>query len=328
VTLARSKDIAGPYETHPANPLLTSYGNPDLYLQKAGHASICETPDGRVYMAYLCGRPLSGTKYCPLGRETSIIELEWRDGWLYTKYPEGAKRDSFGKMTANYPAPTFDPPVEINDDAARYSKPRKYMFDGGKDARLDRDFKTLRTRADPKIYSLSARPGFLRLKGGESPVSTFNQTLLARRQTDFSFDAETYMEFAPSSFHEFAGLTYRYDENNQYLLSFSRDEQRGLSLSVQSIVAHNYSRSGDTAIPAGTKGIYLGVSARGKSAMFRYSLDGVNWVSMRPVLDVTVLSDEFYHEGFTGAFVGIFCVDTAYYAATADFSYFAYTPVI
>jgi xylan 1,4-beta-xylosidase len=324
--LARSKDIAGPYETHPSNPLLTSYGYPGLYLQKAGHASICETPEGRTYMAYLCGRPLPGTRYCPLGRETSIIELEWKDGWLYTKYSEDEKAsapESFGRTVPNYPARSFDPPVG-GVERIPYSKPRVYQFDGGG---IDGDFKTLRTAADPAAYSLTARPGFLRLKGGESPVSTFTQTLLARRQMDVNFDVETYMEFESGSFHEFAGLTYRYDENNQYLLTVSHDDEKGRVLFVQSLIARGYSRTGYTALPPANAGIYLELSVRGGNAMFRYSLDGKNWLTVRPVLDVSALSDEFFREGFTGAFVGMFCVDMAYYTAVADFAYFTYTPV-
>ncbi|MDR1466499.1 MAG: glycoside hydrolase family 43 protein [Treponema sp.] len=326
VTLARSKNITGPYETHPSNPLLTSYGSPELYLQKAGHASICETPDGRVYMAYLCGRPLPGTQYCPLGRETSLIELEWKDGWLYTKYNEEGKKsapEAYRRTIPNYPAPSFEPPVDVKGEITPYSKPRVYTFD--RDG-IDLDFKTLRTKADPKTYSLTARSGFLRLKGGESPVSTFNQTLLARRQMDFNFDAETYMEFKSKSFHEFAGLSYRYDESNQYLLTVSHDDSKGRVIFVQSLVAKEYSRTEYTPLPSG-KGIYLGLSVRGRNAVFYYSLDGKTRLTVRPILDVCVLSDEFFHEGFTGAFVGMFCADMAYYKAVADFKYFKYTPV-
>jgi beta-xylosidase len=45
-------------------------------------------------------------------------------------------------------------------------------------------------------------------------------------------------------------------------------------------------------------------------------------------LDATVLSDEFDVLGFTGAFAGIFCADTARYEASADFKYFAYSCVV
>ncbi|MDR0376539.1 MAG: glycoside hydrolase family 43 protein, partial [Spirochaetaceae bacterium] len=202
-----------------------------------------------------------------------------------------------------------------------YSKAKRYTFGGGS---LDRDFKTLRAPADPALYSLTARPGFLRLRGGQSPVSLFQQTLLARRQQDFSFSAETYLEFEPESFQELAGLCWRYDENNQYLLAVSHDEHRGRVLSVQTIIGGEYSRMEDTDLSGG--GIWLGLTVRERTGRFRYSLDGKTWIVLRPALDAAVLSDEYFREGFTGAFIGIFCTDTARYAACADFEYFTYTP--
>ncbi|MDR1324479.1 MAG: glycoside hydrolase family 43 protein [Treponema sp.] len=325
-TVARSRAIEGPYEVHPANPLITSYNWPDHPLQKAGHASWCETPSGRTYLAFLCGRPLPGTRNCVLGRETGIAELEWRDNWPYLKYAPGTRQtdeELWGASVPNYPPLAFEPPVLPASPPEPYSKAKRYVFDGGS---LDPDFKTLRVPADPARYSLTARPGFLRLRGGQSPVSLFQQTLLARRQQDFSFSAETYLEFAPESFQELAGLCWRYDENNQYLLAVSHDEQKGRVLSVQAMIGGEYSRTEGTDANTGSGGIWLGLTVRERTGRFRYSLDGKTWVVLRPALDAAVLSDEYFHEGFTGAFTGIFCVDTARRAACADFGYFAYTP--
>ncbi|HEY1405140.1 MAG TPA: glycoside hydrolase family 43 protein, partial [Spirochaetota bacterium] len=70
VTFARSRSIAGPYELHPQNPILTAYGYPVEELQRAGHASLVDTPNGEWYLAHLCGRPLPKLfqKRCILGR--------------------------------------------------------------------------------------------------------------------------------------------------------------------------------------------------------------------------------------------------------------------
>ena len=57
VSLARSKEIAGPYEIHPQNPILTSSGKPELKLQKAGHASLIETKENQWYMTHLADAP-------------------------------------------------------------------------------------------------------------------------------------------------------------------------------------------------------------------------------------------------------------------------------
>jgi xylan 1,4-beta-xylosidase len=323
-TVARSRTITGPYEVHPSNPLLTSYYWPNHPLQKAGHASWCDSKDGRTYLAFLCGRPLPGTRNCPLGRETALAELEWREDWPYIKYAPGARPEGmelYGASVPNYPPLAFEAPVSLSNPPEPYSPKKEYRFDGKS---IDRDFKTLRMPLDPSIYSLKARSGFLRLRGGQSPVSRFQQTLLARRQMDFSFSAETYMEFVPTSFQELAGLCWRYDESNQYLLSVSWDETRGRVLSVQTVDGGVYSRTEDTPVP-GT-GIWLGLTVRERTGVFRYSLDGKVWNTLRPLLDGVILSDEYHCEGFTGAFVGIFCVDMARNRAAADFEYFTYTP--
>jgi xylan 1,4-beta-xylosidase len=322
-TLARSRTIDGPYEVHPANPLITSYNWPHHPLQKAGHASWCEAPDGRTYLAFLCGRPLPGTRNCVLGRETGIAELEWHDDWPYIKYAPGTRQkdeELWGATVPNYPPLAFESPVSAAPPE-QLAKAKHYRFDG---ETVDQDFKTLRIPMEKAWYSLTARPGFLRLRGGQSPVSRFRQTLLARRQTDFSFDAETRMEFAPRNFQELAGLCWRYDENNQYLLAVSHDEQKGSVLSVQTMVGGVYTKTEDTPVPGDS--IWLGLTVREHVGRFRYSLDGKTWVSLRTALDAAVLSDEYFYEGFTGAFVGLFCVDTARYTATADFEYFAYKP--
>ena len=100
VTLARSREITGPYEPGPVNPFLTSnpaphFGrndrdylrpqldNPYAELQKAGHGCLVDTPDGEWYVAHLCARPLDPTRRSMLGRETAIQQVEWTDdGWL------------------------------------------------------------------------------------------------------------------------------------------------------------------------------------------------------------------------------------------------------
>ncbi|WP_339644503.1 glycoside hydrolase family 43 protein, partial [uncultured Pelagibacterium sp.] len=56
-TLARSRNIDGPYELHPDMYLVTAKDNPLNPLQRAGHGDIVETPDGQTYLVHLTGRP-------------------------------------------------------------------------------------------------------------------------------------------------------------------------------------------------------------------------------------------------------------------------------
>src|SRR6185295_17884387 len=85
VTMARSRQLTGPYELHPDTYILSSRERPDVELQRAGHADFVETQKGETYLVYLCGRPLRNRGRCVLGRETAIQPMTWRaDGWLRT----------------------------------------------------------------------------------------------------------------------------------------------------------------------------------------------------------------------------------------------------
>ena len=100
VTMGRSKNVWGPYEKDPKNPIVTSvpgesyerqdpdhlkpkYYNPDTVLQKSGHGSYVELPTGEVYLVHLCSRPFVPELRCTLGRETAIQKMMWtEDNWL------------------------------------------------------------------------------------------------------------------------------------------------------------------------------------------------------------------------------------------------------
>ena len=82
MTVARSKNIDGPYELDPQGYLLTAKDNRQLPLQRSGHGDFVETQNGEHYLVHLCGRPLKGLRRCPLGRETGLQPMEWTgDGW-------------------------------------------------------------------------------------------------------------------------------------------------------------------------------------------------------------------------------------------------------
>ncbi|MEH7475745.1 glycoside hydrolase family 43 protein, partial [Priestia megaterium] len=57
-TITRSKQLKGPYEVHPENPLISSFHAPRIPLQKAGHASIVQTHTDEWFLVHLTGRPL------------------------------------------------------------------------------------------------------------------------------------------------------------------------------------------------------------------------------------------------------------------------------
>lgn len=308
-TLARSRNIEGPYELHPDTHLLSSLGHPEITLQKAGHGSLVETPVGEWYLAHLCGRPVDG-KHCTLGRETSLQKCQWgNDGWLYLQQ---------GGML---PEETVEGPEGIPLQASN-NEPWDGRFNS---PALNIHFQSLRRPITDDWLSLAERPGFLRLKGGEPTVSTFRQSLVARRIQAFDITAETRLEFEPSNFQQMAGLIAYYDTENHYYLRLGHDEELGRTLNVIETNAGQTREllSTDVAVPA-TGPIGLRLHFRFHQLHFEYATSPGKWTPVGPTLDATILSDDYHHLGFTGAFVGLCCQDLSGRGTHADFAYFHY----
>lgn len=80
-TIARSKNLRGPYKGYRGNPILTQRNlGTQAVVANTGHADLVELKDGSWYMVYLASRPYDGY-YKILGRETFIAPVEWENGW-------------------------------------------------------------------------------------------------------------------------------------------------------------------------------------------------------------------------------------------------------
>jgi xylan 1,4-beta-xylosidase len=88
VTVARGPSPEGPWESCPANPVLTAAGTGSA-VQNTGHADLVDTPDGGTAMVHLGVRPVGlAQAFSPLGRETFLATVDWVDGWPQARLPE------------------------------------------------------------------------------------------------------------------------------------------------------------------------------------------------------------------------------------------------
>jgi beta-xylosidase len=81
VCVARSDSPSGPWEPHPANPILShrSTGHP---VQNTGHGDLVELPDGSWAMVHLGTRPRGSFPEAHVnGRETFLVGVDWVDDW-------------------------------------------------------------------------------------------------------------------------------------------------------------------------------------------------------------------------------------------------------
>lgn len=313
VTMARSRDLFGPYELHPHVHILSARTRPDSPLKRAGHADLVETEAGETYMAYLCGRPLPSRGRCVLGRETALEKMRWgEDGWLYTE-------DGEGLPALESPAPNLPPhPVPEPPERADFAS-----------AELPEAFQWLRTPHRERIFSLTDRPGHLRLYGRETIGSLFEQALVARRQQDFCYTASTRLDFDPEHYQQAAGLVCYYNASKFHYLHVSRDDEHGRHLRVMSALPDQPMSDSFTApLPIPDGPLELRVDVDYDRLLFSWRPAGEEeWRFLPEQFDASILSDEATAPGlpnFTGAFVGMAAQDLAGTARPADFAWFDY----
>jgi xylan 1,4-beta-xylosidase len=312
VVMARSRSLFGSYEVHPDGPVLTSTGKVDAPLVRAGHGDLVDTPSGETWMVYLCGRPLKVSDRCVLGRESAIQQMQWgEDGWLRTPDGNGA------------------PMLEIEGagvaNAARVPLDERHEFDT---AALPQAFQWLRTPYPDDLFSLTDRPGYLRLYGRESLGSRFTQSLVARRQEAFRFAAETVVEVSPSNFQQAAGLICYYNATKFHFFQITANDNGERQLQVLSAIPAEECSviTEPVAIPSGPVGLRVEIDH--EVARFAYLPQGTrDWNWLPQTFDASILSDEATLSGlpnFTGAFVGMACYDLSGAKMSADFAHFDY----
>ena len=112
LTIARSRDIWGPYKPNPDNPILTNCNRlgENKQIQGTGHGDFVQASDGSWWLVFLAYRNFGGS-YHHLGRETCLAPVTWEKGeWPVVN--DGQPIDTL--MTANllpqhpYPAKPFE----------------------------------------------------------------------------------------------------------------------------------------------------------------------------------------------------------------------------
>jgi beta-xylosidase len=215
VIAARSRSIHGPWEDHPANPLVRTTDVKERWWSR-GHATLIEGPAGEwwtVYHGYENG-------FWTLGRQTLLDRIEWTpDGWF--RMTGGDLSKPIRKPRTTSAIPHGQP---LSDDFSKLEVGRKWNF--FKPAPEERE----RARVEKKTLVLKARG---RAPSGSSPL------LLIAGDQAYRFEAD--VEIAPGGV---AGLILFYDERLYCGLGF--DETR--------FVTHQYGiERGRPANPHGRK---------------------------------------------------------------------------
>lgn len=185
ICIARSKELCGPYQSCPMNPIFTHrHLGHSAQIQCTGHGELVETDKGQWYMVLLGTRPVDGVS--PLGRETFLAKVEWENDWPVINPGKGMLQIT-KEEKKTIPPIEWKMPLDFRCIFFRY--PEKGMY---------------RITEDKRI---ALKPLPFPFSGEKSPA------YIGTRVTAMDFCMETTMEFSPRKSQE-AGLVYLYDENN------------------------------------------------------------------------------------------------------------------
>ena len=210
INVARSKNLMGPYETSPYNPVMRQK-DPDAPIQRAGHGKLVEAADGSWWCCYLCGRPNEG-KYTTVGRETAIDPVQWTsDGWFTIN---GGNGPSLSQNAPNLPQLRYE-----NLDKDDFDKPT-----------LSSEWEFVRN-PDFGTCSLTERPGFFRIWTRDGCLNERRaKNTLVKREKELCFEAETSLDFYPKKDGEQAGLVSYYSTSTYIRLSLCFEGGRKIQL--------------------------------------------------------------------------------------------------
>jgi beta-xylosidase len=206
VTIARSRNITGPYEDNPSNPVLTNR-NTTEYFQNIGHADLFQDAHGNWWSAALAWRSGPEATSYPMGRETVFTPVEWPSGGWPTFAPvRGIEQGHKLRQS-----------LHVEGDGPFIARPDDVDFTPG--SKLPRNFIYWHwPQKTAYVVSPPDHPGTLQLTpssfsitdGYENITAGYDighRTLVARKQTDTLFQYSVDIKFAPKAANEEVGVT-------------------------------------------------------------------------------------------------------------------------
>lgn len=301
VTIRRSKNVWGPFEECPHNPIVTNRDKINQLLQNVGHADLFKDHNGNWWIVALAVRSIDAKDY--LGRETILLPVTWsKDNWpiVHKGYAESI-------IDANLPSIAEETDTSFIDD-----------FNDNKLAmrwNTIRDFST-------ELYSLHDREGYLTLFASQNSLSDLDKTsFIGCRQADFDCEVITKLNFDGRKNKEEAGITVFMDYEHHMDLFISGADGKTI-VNVRKTVADV--KSVTSIKITTTENIYLKIIGNAKEYSFYYSLDGCKYI----FLDKTYtkhLSVQSAYSRFTGVYLGMYATSNGEVSnCKAQFDFFSY----
>ncbi|HJQ32459.1 MAG TPA: family 43 glycosylhydrolase [Pyrinomonadaceae bacterium] len=304
VTVARSRSPWGPFESSPRNPILTHRNFKQSPIQATGHADLVQAQDGGWWAVFHGIRPATRMAH-HIGRETYVAPVTWsEDGWPVVN---GTGTVTPHMDVKTLPAHPWTPePARDNFDAKQLAVRWSFV-----------------RNLDPARFSLTERPGWLRLKGSTVTLddTDFPPVAVLRRQQHLEAEAVTRLEFNPTREGEEAGLVLRQNERHHYEIGIRRAASGGREVYLRYRVGGIVSDAAAQTIGDGP--VQLRVRALPEIYRFSYAVGDSAFRDLGGV-ETRYLASEVAN-GFNGVFLGPFATGRGRDASTpADFDWFDY----
>ena len=316
LAVAISKDITGPYQNNPRNPVLShrqlSY---DFPITGVGHADLVELQDGRWYAVALGWRLVDGI-HGILGRETFLLPVVWETepyAWKEDKLTFPVFSPATGRVELRYPLPFGG----VTQEARRTFSDE---FDGDS---LDLQW-NFRRAPETRFYDLDANPGSLRIDLQPGVIGERQQySFVGIRQRHFEYEAVTRMECAPVGEEE-AGLIVIQNDRSAFAMTLTGGSETYALQLTQFLQGEAKQLA---AVPYGHDSVHLKVSGDYLSYRFQYSADGTSWTTLGDVDGTPLSPAAIAGYNYTGVYIGLYATSNGAQSANfADFDFFNYEP--
>ncbi|PSN69830.1 hypothetical protein BS50DRAFT_674345 [Corynespora cassiicola Philippines] len=203
VTIARSKDIRGPYDGFSGNPILTAKDTPE-YFQTVGHADFFQDANDNWWAVALATRSGPEWEIYPMGRETILTPVTWKkDEWPVLDVVRGKMFGPLPPTNKHVKGNGFwHDEADIFDFPPRSQVPRRLLF--------WRPPKTSLFQISPKGHpnSLQISPSRVNLTADASfDPKEDGLAFICRKQTATAFEYSVDLSFKPSVDGEEAGIS-------------------------------------------------------------------------------------------------------------------------
>lgn len=288
-TIARSRNIEGPYQPNPCNPLITSRHLGKQYpINNPGHADLIQTQNGQWYAVLLASRKIDDQWFHNLGRETFLVPVSWQDDWPV--FSPGT-----GRVEASYPLP--DLPV------AKKTHHQRFDHFNDPETPLPLYWNHIHIPETEDI-TLSKREGYLALRLKADSLESLKAPAFAgRRQQHFNFTVQTRMSYTLKKDKQEAGLVATHNENCYYRFVVRRENKQNHLQLIQRI--NNKGIKTLKRIPITGKQIDLKMVFNGLKATLFYGTKPNDWQEFMSNVDLSILSPEIAW-GFVGTYIGLY----------------------